>query len=143
MSTYCGFVGEIDKVRLTTLFIISAEKTFVLSSSFLYPAKTYLTMVHKYFLNKEVYMPVKKVVASKKVSLKAPAMGGYPMCPINVIICLAPCFVYRQSYLRWWICVHSVRKWKIRDNWAVAPPTLWPARWNFWKERIKFLLGFQ
>ncbi len=34
------------------------------------------------------------------------------MCPINVIICLAPCFVYRQSYLRWWICVHSVRKYE-------------------------------
>ena len=56
---YRTVAGEIDKVRLKTFFTISAEKTFVLSSSFLYPAKTYLTMVHKYFLNKEVYMPVK------------------------------------------------------------------------------------
>jgi hypothetical protein len=43
------FVGEVDKIHLTTFFINPAEKTFVLSSSFLYPAKTYLTMVHKYF----------------------------------------------------------------------------------------------
>jgi hypothetical protein len=75
------FVGEVDKVRLTTFFIILAEKTFVLSSSFLYPAKTYLKMVHKYFLNKEAYMPVKKVVASKKSKFKRSGYGWVPDVP--------------------------------------------------------------
>jgi C1A family cysteine protease len=63
----------------------------------------------------------------QKVNLKNTTTAGRRMCPISEIICLAPYFVYRQNYLAWWICGHSVRKWKIRDNWAVALPTLWPA----------------
>ena len=95
---------------MTTFFIISAEKTFVLYSSFLYPAKIYLTMVHKYFLNKEAYMPVKKVTAPKKSKLKSSGYGWVPDVPDQRDYLLSAVLRVPEKLPPKVICVHSVRK---------------------------------
>ena len=85
-------------------------------------------------------MPVKKVVTSKKSKLKSSGYGWLPdvsdqrdyllSAVLRVPAKLPPLVDLRPT----------CSKVRIRDNWAAAPPTLWPEHWSFWKGRIKFLL---
>ena len=86
-------------------------------------------------------MPVKKVVASKKSKLKSSGYGWVPDVPdqrdyLLSAVLRIPAKLPPKVDLRP-LCS------KVEDQGqlgAVAPPTLWPVRWNFWKGRMKLLL---